>query len=90
MDRADSGERIAERDDAGWVELRSGWIDEARWMKSVLEAAGIEVAIPDEYTPALPLEPGGDPGAVRLLVRAADVERALDVLEAGSPRTLAE
>lgn len=73
-----------------WVELRSGWIDEARWMKSVLEAAGIDAQIPDEYTPALPLAPGLEPGAVRLLVRADDVERALDVLEASSPRTLVE
>lgn len=76
--------------EGNWVELRSGWIDEARWMKSVLEAAGIDAQIPDEYTPALPLAPGLDPGAVRLLVRADDVERALEVLEASSPRTLVE
>lgn len=76
--------------EADWVELRSGWIDEARWMKSVLAAAGIDAQIPDEYTPALPLAPGLEPGAVRLLVRAEDVERALDVLEASSPRSLVE
>jgi hypothetical protein len=68
-----------------WVELRSGWIDEARWMKAVLEAAGIDAAIPDEYTPALPLAPGLDSSAVRLLVRSEDAERALEILEASSP-----
>lgn len=86
----DSGERIAESGAGEWVELRSGWIDEARWMKSVLAAAGIEAQIPDEYTPALPLAPGLEPGAVRLLVRTNDVERALEALEAGSPRTHVE
>ena len=76
--------------EADWVELRSGWIDEARWMKSVPEAPGIDGQMPDEYTPALPLAPGLEPGAVRLLVRAGDVERALEVLEASGPRTLVE
>ena len=82
------GERSAGRGD--WVEIRSGWLDEARWMKSVLEAAGIEAEIPDEYTPALPLAPGLEPDAVRLLVRSADVERALEILAASGPRTVVE
>jgi hypothetical protein len=69
--------------DDGWVAIPCKSVDEARWGKSVLDAAGIEAAIPDEFTPALPLTPDSDPGTVRLLVRATDAERALEVLEAG-------
>jgi hypothetical protein len=65
-----------------WVDLRCSWVEQARWFKSVLEAAGIEALIPDEHTLALPLAPGIDPGTVRLLVRSADLDQALAVLDA--------
>lgn len=64
-----------------WADIRCEWLDEARWCRSVLESAGIEALIPDEHTLALPLAPGLEPGAVRLLVRATELERALEALE---------
>jgi hypothetical protein len=67
--------------DTDWAEVRCTWLDEARWCRSVLEAAGIEALIPDEHTLALPLRDDADPRAVRLVVRATDLERALEVLE---------
>jgi hypothetical protein len=63
-----------------WVDIRCTWLEEARSFRSVLEAEGIEALIPDEHTLALPLFADSEPGAVRLLVRSADLERALDVL----------
>jgi Putative prokaryotic signal transducing protein len=63
-----------------WADVRCTWLDEARWCRSVLEAAGIETRIPDEHTLGLPLD-GGESESVRLLVRAADLERALELLD---------
>ena len=65
-----------------WGDLRCVWLDEALWFRSVLEAAGIEALIPDEHTLGLPLAPEMEPGAVRVLVRAHDLEKALEVLAA--------
>jgi hypothetical protein len=63
-----------------WADVRCTWLDEARWFRSILEAAGIEARIPDEHTRALPLTDAAAPESVRLLVRATDLERALDLL----------
>jgi hypothetical protein len=68
--------------DAEWVDVRCKWLDEAVWFRSALEAAGIEARIPDEHTLGLPLDSDTAPGTVRLLVRAEDLEHALEVLEA--------
>jgi hypothetical protein len=73
---------MMDRDAESWVDLRSTWLDEAVWFRSVLEAAGIEALIPDEHTLGLPLAPDMEPGTVRLLVRGSDLERAFDVLAA--------
>jgi hypothetical protein len=73
--------------DPQWADVRSRSLDEALWFRSVLEAAGIEALIPDEHTPSLPLSSEMEAGTVRLLVRAGDLERALDVLGA-SPMPL--
>jgi Putative prokaryotic signal transducing protein len=72
---------------AEWVDLRCTWLDEAVWFRSALQAAGIEALIPDEHTLGLPLGPDTGPadkgpGTVRLLVRAEDLEHALEVLGA--------
>lgn len=64
-----------------WADVRCTWLEEARWFKSVLDAAGIEAVIPDEHTLGLPLVEGAEPGSVRLLVRSADLERALELLD---------
>jgi hypothetical protein len=68
--------------DTQWVDLRSTWLDEALWFRSVLEAAGIEALIPDEHTLGLPLASEIEPRTVRLLVKASDLERAFEVLAA--------
>jgi hypothetical protein len=73
--------------DTQWADVRSRSLDEAVWFRSVLEAAGIEALIPDEHTLGLPLSSETEPGTVRLLVRATDLERALEIL-AGSPMPL--
>ena len=65
-----------------WAEIRCTWLGEARWFKSVLDGAGIEAQIPDEHTLGLPLtDATADPVSVRLLVRAADLDRALQLLD---------
>ena len=65
-----------------WVEVRScAFLHEAEFVKSLLEAEGIEVFLPDEYT--LGVDPGLAPGfgGVRILVRHQDLSRAREVLE---------
>jgi Putative prokaryotic signal transducing protein len=68
--------------DTQWADLRSRSLDEALWFRSVLEAAGIEALIPDEHTLGLPLASETEPGTIRLLVKASDLERALELLAA--------
>ena len=68
-----------------WVEVRScAFLHEAEFVKSLLEAEGIEVFLPDEYT--LGVDPGLAPGfgGVHVLVRSKDVQRANDVLASPS------
>jgi hypothetical protein len=68
-----------------WTEVWScAWLHEAQFFKSLLEDAGIEVLLPDEYT--LGVDPGLAPGfgGVRILVRADDVSQAREILEATS------
>ena len=65
-----------------WVEVRScAFLHEAEFIKSLLEAEGIEVFLPDEYT--LGVDPGLAPGfgGVRILVRQEDRWRAREVLD---------
>ena len=65
-----------------WVEVRScAFLHEAEFVKSLLEAEGIEVFLPDEYT--LGVDPGLAPGfgGVHVLMRSADAQRAREVLE---------
>jgi hypothetical protein len=73
--------------DAQWVDVRSRSLDEALWFRSVLETAGIEALIPDEHTLSLPLSAEMEPATVRLLVRASELEKALELL-AASPLPL--
>ena len=76
--------------DAQWVEVRScSFLHEAEFLKSVLDAAGIESQIPDEY--ALGVQPGiATFGNVRLLVRAGDLERATEVLDSPAEQQAAD
>ena len=64
-----------------WVDVRTcTWLHEALVLKSVLEASGIEVLIPDEHT--LGVQPGFAPafGGVRVLVRPDALTAAQEVL----------
>jgi hypothetical protein len=72
---------------AQWADVRSRSLDEALWFRGVLEAAGIEVLIPDEHTLGLPLASEMEPGTVRLLVKSSDLDKALELL-AASPLPL--
>ncbi len=63
----------------GFVTIRNcHWLHEAQSVKSVLAAEGIDAEIPDEQTAAV--QPGI--GAVRVVVRAEDAERAAATLNA--------
>jgi hypothetical protein len=68
--------------DADWVEVRScTWLHEAAFLKSVLDAAGIEATIPNEYTLGVQPLYANLVGGIRVLVRAEDLERAAEVLD---------
>jgi hypothetical protein len=56
-----------------------GHVEEAYLLRSILEANGIEVYIPDEYTQGLHYPPIAIDG-VRLLVRENEIARARTVL----------
>ncbi len=70
-----------------WVEVRScTWPHEAHFLRSVLEAAGIEVFLPDEYT--LGVDPGLVPAlhGVRVLVHSADLQRAREIIDSAGDK----
>jgi len=67
-------------DDELVVVRHCNWLHEAHLIKSVLEAEGIEARIPDEH--AHGVQPGI--GAVRVLVRSSELERAAAVLDSGA------
>jgi hypothetical protein len=68
--------------DGDWVEVRScTWLHEALFLKSVLDGAGIEATIPNEYTLGVQPLYANLVGGVRLLVRPDDLERAAEVLD---------
>jgi hypothetical protein len=56
------------------------WLHEAQFLKSVLEADGIGVWLPDEHTLAVGPHLGAALGGVRLLVPEDDAERAREIL----------
>jgi hypothetical protein len=68
-----------------WTEVRScTWLHEAEFFKSLLEAEGIDVFLPDQHT--LGVDPGLAPafGGVRVLVRANDAARAREMIESAA------
>ena len=68
-----------------WTEVWScAWLHEAQFFKSVLEADGIDVFLPDEHT--LGVDPGLAPafGGVRILVRANKVVRAREIIQSAA------
>jgi hypothetical protein len=68
--------------DDQWVAIRSFmWLHEAQFLRSVLEAAGIESVIPNEYTIGVQPFYANMLGGVHVLVHAEDVDRATEVLD---------
>ena len=70
-----------------WVEAAScTWLREAAFLRSVLDAAGIEALIPNEQT--LGVQPlfGNLVGGVRILVSPGDLDRAREVLTSAAVR----
>ncbi len=71
--------RISEREPVSWVDVRRcNWLYEALVVKSVLDGADIEAVVPDAHT--LGVEPAYSALGVRVQVRPADLDRALEVL----------
>ena len=67
--------------DDDWVPVwNSAWLHEAYFVKSLLEADGIAVRIPDEHTVSVHSLLTTAMGGVRVLVRASDHERASEIL----------
>jgi len=61
------------------------WLHEAEFVKSVLDADGIDAQIPDEYIAGVQPCYGAAIGGVRVQVRSADLERAQQSLAATIP-----
>lgn len=64
-----------------WVVVAtSTWLHEAHFLKSVLESAGIEAMIPDEYTLGVQPLYSNLLGGARVTVRAQDKSQAEELL----------
>jgi hypothetical protein len=69
-------------DDREWVELnRCTLLHEAQFIRSLLESEGIDVLITGEHSVAVQPFLGVMPGAIPVLVRAADLERARELID---------
>lgn len=65
-----------------WVELaRCTLLHEAQFIRSLLESEGIDALITGEHSVAVQPFLGVMPGAIPVLVRAADLERARELLD---------
>ena len=81
----DEREQQARRMSTDWVQVwNCAWLHEAQFLTSVLESAGIESMLPDQYT--LGAQPFYAPalGGVRILVPSGDLERARELLESAA------
>ncbi len=68
-----------------WIEVHNcNWLHEAQFLASVLDAAGIQALIPDEYT--VGIQPLYTPalGGIRIMVHAEDEARAREVLNSAA------
>ena len=61
------------------------YLHEAEFIKSVLEADGIDAEIPDQYMAGVSPGLGGTIGGIRVTVRSSDLERAQQALAAVIP-----
>ena len=66
-----------------WIVIRNCvWIQEADVLRSVLEASGVEVLIPDEHFLGSQPHYGLAIGGVRVMVRSSDLDQAHSILNA--------
>ena len=66
-----------------WVQAwNCQWLHEAEFIKSLLEAEGIDVMIPDEHLVGIQPLYANAIGGIRVLVHSSDAARAADVLRA--------
>lgn len=63
------------------VAATSTWLHEALFLKSVLESAGIDAMIPNEYTLSVQPLYSNMLGGAQVLVRAEDKTRAEELLQ---------
>lgn len=63
------------------VATTSTWLHEALFLKSVLESAGIDAMIPNEYTLSVQPLYSNMLGGAQVLVRAEDKTRAEELLQ---------
>lgn len=63
------------------VAATSTWLHEALFLKSVLESAGIDAMIPNEYTLSVQPLYSNMLGGAQVLVRAEDKARAEELLQ---------
>ena len=69
-----------------WVIVRNcNSLLEAEFIKSVLEADGIEAVIPNEYYEAWRGRPGNTTGGVQVLVRESELTRSVELLDSAKP-----
>jgi hypothetical protein len=61
------------------------YLHEAEFIKSLLDADGIDAEIPDQYMAAVQPGLGGTIGGIRVTVRSSDLERAQEALAAVIP-----
>jgi Putative prokaryotic signal transducing protein len=61
------------------------YLHEAEFIKSVLEADGIDADIPDQYMAAVQPGLGGTIGGIRVTIRSSDLEKAERTLAAVIP-----
>jgi len=61
------------------------YLHEAEFIKSLLDADGIDAEIPDQYMAGVQPGLGGTIGGIRVTVRSSDLERAQEALAAVIP-----
>ncbi len=69
-------------DETGWVEIRRCTaLHEAHFVRSLLESEGIDALITGEHSVAVQPFLSVMPGAIPVLIRATDLDRARELLD---------
>jgi hypothetical protein len=73
---------IGRMDDELVTVRNCNYLHEAEFIKSVLEAEGIDAVIPDQHMAAVQPMLGSAIGGIRVQIRASDLQRASETLAA--------